>query len=107
MQVWANFLKKYQEFENGNRLCFGQINRAKTEEYIAFIAAYTLKNGNNLAAATQKTMIACFQTTLNEAYKDEFISFNPNNYIKMSKVNATINERNLKLNFLRNSINQL
>lgn len=85
MQVWANFLKKYQEFENGNRLCFGQINRTKIEEYIAFIAAYTLKNGNNLAAATQKTMIACFQTTLNEAYKDEFISFNPNNYIKMPK----------------------
>jgi hypothetical protein len=85
MQIWANFLNKYQEFENGKRLNFGQINRAKIEEYINFIAVYKLKSGKILAVATQKSMIYCFQTTLNEAYKDEFISFNPNNYIKMPK----------------------
>ena len=77
MRVWANFLTKYQEFEGKDRLNFGQMNRAKIEEYIEFIANYQSKKVEKLAANSQKSMIRCFQAVLNEAWKDEIITFNP------------------------------
>jgi hypothetical protein len=43
MRVWGNFLHKYQEFEGKECLTFGQMNRAKIEEYEAFIANYQSK----------------------------------------------------------------
>jgi len=85
MRVWANFLTKYQEFEGKNRLNFGQMNRAKIEEYTAFIANYKSKKVDKLAANSQKGMIRCLQAVLNEAYKDEIITFNPNHAIELPK----------------------
>ncbi len=85
MRVWANFLTKYHEFEGKERLSFGQMNRAKVEEFIAFIANYKSKKVEKLAANSQKSMIRCFQAILNEAYKDEIITFNPNHAIEMPK----------------------
>ena len=85
MRVWANFLTKYQEFEGGNILTFGEINRAKVAEFISFIANYKSKKVGTLAANSQKSMIRCFQAVLNEAYKDEIITFNPNHIIEMPK----------------------
>jgi len=85
MRVWANFLTKFQEFEGKNRLSFGEINRAKIEEYIAFIANYKSKKVEKLAANSQKSMIRCFQAVLNEAWKDEIITFNPNHAVEMPK----------------------
>jgi len=85
MRVWANFLTKYQEFEGKNRLNFGQMNRAKIEEFTAFIAGYQSKKVDKLAANSQKTMIRCLQAVLNEAYKDEIITFNPNHAIELPK----------------------
>ena len=85
MRVWANFLTKYQEFEGKNRLTFGEINRAKIEEYTAFIANYKSKKVDKLAANSQKSMIRCFQAVLNEAWKDEIITFNPNHAVEMPK----------------------
>ena len=78
MRLWANFLKKYQEFEGKNRLNFGAMNRAKIEEFATFIANYKSKKVEKLAANSQKAMLGCLQTVLNEAYKDEIITFNPN-----------------------------
>jgi len=85
MRVWANFLTKYQEFEGKNRLTFGEMNRAKIEEYITFIANYKSKKVEKLAANSQKSMIRCFQAVLNEAWKDEIITFNPNHAVEMPK----------------------
>ena len=85
MRVWANFLAKYQEFEGKNRLTFGDMNRAKIEEYTVFIAKYKGKRVDKLAANTQKSMIRCLQAVLNEAWKDEIITFNPNHAIEMPK----------------------
>jgi site-specific recombinase XerD len=85
MHIWSNFLTKYQEFENQKRLTFGQMNRAKIQEFTAFMAGYTSKKGTTLAANTQKSYIRCLQTVLNEAYKEEIITFNPNHAIEMPK----------------------
>jgi site-specific recombinase XerD len=85
MRVWANFLTKYKKFEGKNRLNFGQMNRAKIEEYTAFIANYQSKMVEKLAANSQKNMIRCLQAVLNEAYKDEIITFNPNHAIELPK----------------------
>jgi len=85
MRVWANFLTKYQEFEGKTGLNFGAMNRAKIEEFTAFIANYQSKKVGKLAANSQKSMIRCFQAVLNEAYKDEIITFNPNHAIEMPK----------------------
>ena len=85
MRVWANFLTKYQEFEGKDRLNFGAMNRAKIEEFTAFIAGYKSKKVEKLAANSQKTMIRCLQAVLNEAYKDEIIAFNPNHAIELPK----------------------
>jgi integrase len=85
MRVWANFLTKYQEFEGKDRLNFGQMNRAKIEEFTAFIANYQSKKVEKLAANSQKTMIRCLQAVLNEAWKDEIITFNPNHAIELPK----------------------
>jgi len=85
MNVWANFLTKYQEFEGKTRLNFGQMNRAKIEEFTAFIAAWKSPKVEKLAANSQKTMIRCLQAVLNEAYKDEIITFNPNHAIELPK----------------------
>jgi site-specific recombinase XerD len=85
MRVWANFLSKYQEFEGKNKLSFGEMNRAKVEEFIAFIASYRSKKVDKLAANSQKSMIRCFQAVLNEAWKDEIITFNPNHAVEMPK----------------------
>jgi len=57
MRVWANFLTKYEEFEGKNRLNFGQMNRAKIEEFAAFLAGFKSKKVGKLAANTQKTII--------------------------------------------------
>jgi integrase len=67
------------------KLTFGQVNRAKIEEFIDFIANYKSKKVDKLAANSQKSMIRCFQAVLNEAWKDEIISFNPNHAIEMPK----------------------
>jgi integrase len=85
MRVWANFLKKYQEFEGKTRLTFGEMNRVKIEEFTAFIATYKSKKVEKLAANSQKVMIRCLQAVLNEAYKDEIITFNPNHAIELPK----------------------
>jgi len=85
MFVWGNFFNKYQKFEGKNRLTFGEMNRAKVEEFIAFIANYKGKSGKALSANSQKSMIRCFQALLNEAWKDEIITFNPNHAIEMPK----------------------
>ena len=85
MRVWANFLTKYEEFEGKNRLNFGQMNRAKIEEFTAFIANYQSKKVDKLAANSQKSMIRCLQAVLNEAWKDEIITFNPNHAVEMPK----------------------
>jgi integrase len=85
MRVWGNFLHKYQEFEDKEHLTFGQMNRAKIEEFTAFIANYKSKKVEKLAANSQKGMIRCLQAVLNEAYKDEIISFNPNHAIELPK----------------------
>jgi integrase len=85
MRVWANFLKKYQEFEGKTRLTFGEMNRAKIEEFTAFIANYQSKKVEKLAANSQKAMIRCLQAVLNEAWKDEIITFNPNHAVEMPK----------------------
>ena len=85
MRVWANFLKKYQKFEGKNRLNFGQMNRAKIQEFSAFIANHNFKQGKTLAANSQKLLIRCLQAVLNEAYRDEIITFNPNHVIELPK----------------------
>ena len=85
MRVWANFLKKYQRFEGKSRLSFGEINRAKIEEFTAFIAGYQSQKGKKLAANSQKSMIRCLRAVLNEAYRNEIITFNPNHAIEMPK----------------------
>ena len=85
MRVWANFLKKYQEFEGKDRLHFGEMNRAKIEEFTAFIANYKSKKVEKLAANSQKGMIRCLQAVLNEAWKDEIITFNPNHAVELPK----------------------
>ena len=85
MRVWANFLTKYQEFEGKTRLTFGQMDRAKIEEFTAFVANYKSKKVEKLAANSQKSMIRCFQAVLNEAWKDEIITFNPNHAVEMPK----------------------
>ena len=85
MTVWANFLNKYQEFEGKNRLTFGEMNRAKVEEFISYIANFKSKNGSKLAAGSQQSMIRRFQTVLNAAWKEEIITFNPNHAIEMPK----------------------
>ncbi len=85
MRVWANFVNKYQEFEGKDKLNFGQMNRAKIEEFTAFIADYKSKKAAKLAANSQKSMIRCLQAVLNEAYKDEIITFNPNHAIELPK----------------------
>ncbi|MDL2312864.1 site-specific integrase [Bacteroidales bacterium OttesenSCG-928-B11] len=85
MRVWGGFLKKYQEFEGKVKLTFGDIDRAKIEEFINFIANYKSKKVAKLAANSQKTMIRCFQAVLNDAYKEGIITFNPNHAIKMPK----------------------
>jgi len=78
MRVWANFKKKYQEFEGSNKITFGEISRATVDEFATFIATFKNKKVDKLAANTQKSMLRCFQAVLNEAYKNEYISFNPN-----------------------------
>jgi integrase len=78
MRLWANFLKKYQEFEGKNKSTFGEMNRAKIEEFALFIANYKSQKVEKLAANSQKAILSCLQTVLNEAYKDEIITFNPN-----------------------------
>jgi len=85
MRVWANFLTKYQEFEGKDKLSFGAMNKAKVEEFTMFIAGYKSKKVEKLAANSQKTMIRCMQAVLNEAYKDEIITFNPNHAIELPK----------------------
>ena len=85
MRLWANFLKKYQEFEGKNKLHFGDMNRAKVEEFATFIANYKSKKVEKLAANSQKAMLGCLQTVLNEAYKNEIITFNPNHAIPQIK----------------------
>jgi site-specific recombinase XerD len=85
MHVWNNFLNKYQEFENKEKMTFRQINRGKIEEFIEFIANYKSKKVEKLAANSQKSMIRCFQVVLNEAWKDEIITFNPKHAIEMPK----------------------
>lgn len=85
MRVWANFLTKYQEFEGKSRLTFGEMDRAKVEEFTVFIANYKSKKVEKLAANSQKSMIRCFKALLNEAYKDEILTFNPNHAIEMPK----------------------
>ena len=85
MRVWANFLTKYQEFEGKNRLNFGEMNRAKIEEFAAFLANYKSKKVEKLAANSQKIMLGCLRTILNEAYKDEIITFNPNHAMPIIK----------------------
>jgi site-specific recombinase XerD len=85
MRVWANFLTKYREFEGKSKLSFGEINRAKIEEFTTFIANYKSKKVEKLAANSQKSMIRCFQAVLNEAWKDEIITFNPNHAVEMPK----------------------
>jgi site-specific recombinase XerD len=85
MRVWANFLTKYQEFEGKNKLSFGEMSREKIEEFIAFIANYQSKKVGTLATNSQKSMIRCFQAVLNEAWKDEIITFNPNHSVEMPK----------------------
>jgi len=85
MRVWSNFLTKYQEFENGNRLNFGAINKAKIEEFISFIANYKSKKVEKLAVNSQKLMINCFQAVLNEAYKEQIITFNPNHAVEVPR----------------------
>ena len=85
MRVWANFLSKYQKFEDKNRLHFGDMNRAKIEEFIAFIAGYKSEKVEKLSANSQKSMIRCLQAVLNEAYKNEIITFNPNHAIELPK----------------------
>ena len=91
MRVWANFLIKYQEFEGKNRLSFGEMNRAKIEEFTAFIANYKSKKVEKLAANSQKGMIRCLQAVLNEAWKDEIITFNPNHAVELPKGNKSKN----------------
>jgi hypothetical protein len=49
LRTWSNFLKKYQEFEGKTRLNFGQMNKAKVEEFITFIANYKSKKVEKLA----------------------------------------------------------
>jgi integrase len=85
MRVWANFLTKYQEYEGKDKLTFGEMNKAKVEEFMTFIANFKSKKVEKLAANSQKVMIRCFQAILNEAYKDEIINFNPNHIIEMPK----------------------
>jgi len=85
MRLWANFLGKYQEFEGKNRLTFGEMNRTKVEEFAAFIANYKSKKVEKLAANSQKAMLGCLQTVLNEAYKNEIITFNPNHAMPQIK----------------------
>jgi integrase len=86
MRVWSNFLTKYQEFENGNGLSFGAINKAKIEEFISFIANYkSKKTAEKLAVNSQKVMINCFQAVLNEAYKEQIITFNPNHVVEVPR----------------------
>jgi len=85
MRVWANFITKYQKFEGKNRLTFGEMNKAKVEEFIAFIADYKSPKVGKLAANSQKSMIRCFQAILNEAWKDEIITFNPNHAVELPK----------------------
>jgi integrase len=85
MRVWANFLIKYKEFEGKNKLTFGQMSRAKIEEFAAFIANYKSKKVEKLAVNSQKGMIRCLIAVLNEAYKDEIITFNPNQTVEMPK----------------------
>ena len=85
MRVWSNFLTKYQEFEGKNRLTFGEMSREKVEDFITFIANYKSKKVDKLAANSQKSMIRCFQAVLNEAWKDEIITFNPNHAVEMPK----------------------
>jgi site-specific recombinase XerD len=85
MRVWANFLNKYQEFEGGDKLNFGAMNRAKIEEFTAFISNYKSQKVEKLAANSQKSMIRCLQAVLNEAWKDEIITFNPNHAIELPK----------------------
>jgi len=87
MHVWRNFLTKYKEFEGNHSLTFGEINRAKIEEYTTFIANYKSKSRNidKLAANTQKSMIRCFLAVLNDAWKEEIINFNPGHAVEMPK----------------------
>jgi integrase len=86
MRVWGNFLAKYKEFEGSHRLNFGQMNRAKIEEFTVFLAGYkSISKTGTLAANSQKSMIRCFKAVLNEAYKDEIITFNPAHAIEMPK----------------------
>ena len=85
MRVWSNFLTKYKEFEGADKLNFGQMNRAKIEEFTVFISNYKSKKVEKLAVNSQKSMIRCFQAVLNEAWKDEIITFNPNHAVEMPK----------------------
>lgn len=85
MRLWANFEKKYKAFENRQTTTFGEWNRAKVEEFAAFIAAFKSKKVGKLAANSQKAMVGCLRTMLNEAYKDELISFNPNHVMPVIK----------------------
>ena len=85
MGVWYNFLTKYKAFEGKNKLTFGDMNRAKIEEYIDFIANFKSKKVGKLATNSQKAMIRCLQAVLNEAWKEEIITFNPNHAIEMPK----------------------
>ena len=56
MRVCANFLTKYQKFEGKNRLTFSEINKAKIEEFTAFIADYKSDKVEKLAANSQKSI---------------------------------------------------
>ena len=87
MRVWTNFLNKYKEFEGDSKLTFGAMNRAKIEEFTTFIANYKSKSEKvgKLAPNSQRTLIRCLQAVLNEAYKEQIITFNPNHAIELPK----------------------
>jgi integrase len=85
MRVWSNFQTKYKEFDNGKNGTFGEMNRAKIEEFTAFLANYKSKKVEKLAANSQRVLLRCFQAVLNEAHKDEIITFNPNHAIEIPK----------------------
>lgn len=85
MRLWANFETKYKAFENGKPTTFGEWNRAKVEEFATFIATFKSKKVEKLSANSQKAMVGCLRTMLNEAYKDEIITFNPNHVMPIIK----------------------
>jgi integrase len=79
IRIWENFKNKFQLFEGDYKSSFGEMNRAKVEEFATYLANYTSrrKDGRKLSFGSQIILVRCLQAVLNDAYKDGIITFSP------------------------------